>query len=348
VPRYTLALARALDSVANEFPPLRMSLLTTEAGAAAIAPRTIDAHLPRLARPLRRGALRLAAEQVLAPFERARLLHFFDLSGPVFAPRRPFVATIHDAAVLRGGEFTPARRAYKRRLQPWVARRARRLIAVSNFAKDEAVRHLGADAERVTVIHSGPGLLETGGSGDATTPRDGPFLLYVGGLAANKNLPFLIRAFEAAAVSERLKLVGSPAPGAEEALDAVRSSRARDRIDVVSDASDADLDRLYRSATALVHPSRYEGFGFTPLEAMARGCPVIESDIPPLREVSGDGALMLPLDEKAWAEGIRRIVNDDSLREELRRRGAATAARYSWEETARALCKLFLSVAAAT
>lgn len=325
-----------------------MSLLTTEAGAEAIAPRTIPAHVPRLARPLRRGALRLAAEQVLAPFERARLLHFFDLSGPVFAPRRPFVATIHDAAVLRGGKFTPARRVYKRRLQPWVARRARRLIAVSSFAKDEAVRHLGADAERVAVIHSGPGLLEAGGSGDPTTRDDGPFLLYVGGLATNKNLPFLIRAFEAAAVTERLKLVGRPAPGAEEALETVRSSPARDRIDVVSNASDADLDRLYRSATALLHPSRYEGFGFTPLEAMARGCPVVESDIPPLREISGDGALVLPLDEQAWAEGIRRIVGDAALRDELRHRGAATAARYSWQETARALCRLFASLGAGT
>lgn len=325
-----------------------MSLLTTEAGAEAIMPRTIQARVPRLARALHRGPLRLAAEQIIAPFERARLLHFFDLSGPVLARGRPFVATIHDAAALREGELSPARRAYKRRLQPWVARRARRLVAVSAFAKDEAVRRLGADARRVTVIHSGPGLLDTSAGGDAGRSVDGPFLLYVGGLAANKNLPFLVRAFEASAVSERLKLVGRPTPGVDEALEAVRSSPARDRIDVVSDASDAELDRLYRSATALLHPSRYEGFGFTPLEAMARGCPVVESDIPPLREVSGDGALVVPLDERAWVEGIRRIVRDEGLREDLRRRGAATAARYSWEETARSLCRLFLSLESRT
>jgi glycosyltransferase involved in cell wall biosynthesis len=329
--------------VAAEFPELRLSLLTTEAGAGAVAATKIATQVPRLARPLRRGPLRLAAEQVLAPFERADLLHFFDLSGPVFARSRQFVATVHDASVMRAGEFTPARRAYKRRLQPWAARRASALVAVSAFAKDEAVGYLGAVADRVSVIHSGPGLLATGPA-TAEPSSDGPYFLYVGGLAANKNLPFLVRAFQQAGVDARLKLVGKPAPGSDEALDAVRSSPARDRIEVVSDASDADLDRLYRSATALLHPSLYEGFGFTPLEAMARGCPVLESDIPPLREVSGEGALVLPLDEAAWADGIRRVVGDEALREELRQRGSATVARYSWDETARALCRLFLAV----
>jgi glycosyltransferase involved in cell wall biosynthesis len=277
---------------------------------------------------------------VLAPFVRADLLHFFDLAGPALRRSKPFTATVHDASVVRIGEFTPARRAYKRRLHPWAAQHARALVAVSAYAKEEAVQYLGADAGRVTVIHSGPGLLEVSGD-DA---QDGRYLLYVGGLAANKNLPFLVRAFEQADVDARLKLVGRPAPGTEELLDAVRRSPAGSRIDLVSDAGDTDLDRLYRGAIALVHPSRYEGFGFTPLEAMARGCPVLESDIPPLREVSGDGALVLPLDEGAWADGIRRVVGDEALRADLRRRGEETVARYSWDTTARSLCELFLSV----
>jgi glycosyltransferase involved in cell wall biosynthesis len=252
----------------------------------------------------------------------------------------PFTATVHDAAVVRGGDLSGARRAYKSRLQPWAARRARGLVAVSQFAKDEAVRHLHADPERVTVIHSGPGLLET--SGAAIPGQDGEYFLYVGGLAANKNLPFLVRAFEQAGVGARLKLVGRPAPGADELMDAVRASPVGDRIDVVSDADDAEVDRLYRGAVALLHPSLYEGFGFTPLEAMARGCPVLESDIPPLQEVSGDGAFVLPLDEPVWADAIRRVSSEDELRADLRRRGEATAARYSWDTTARSLCELFL------
>ena len=90
-------------------------------------------------------------------------------------------------------------------------------------------------------------------------------------------------------------------------------------------------------------PSRYEGFGFTPLEAMARDCPVLASDIPAFREVSGSGALLAPLDEGRWAESLRRLTGDEALRADLRERGRQTVARYSWRETARSLCKLFLA-----
>jgi glycosyltransferase involved in cell wall biosynthesis len=315
-------------------------LVTTDQGAEQVGATNLETSVPRATRRLRRGPLRLAAEQLIAPFARADLLHFFDLAGPVLAHSKPFVATVHDASAVRSGDLSATRRAYKRRLQPWAARKARALVAVSAFAKAEAVEQLGADPERVKVIHSGPGLLETSSDGTA----DGDYLLYVGGLAGNKNLPFLVRAFEQAGVDARLKLVGRPAPGAEELLETVRASAVGNRIDVVSDADDAEIDRLYRGAIALLHPSLYEGFGFTPLEAMARGCPVLESDIPPLREISGDGALVLPLDEPAWADGIRRVVADESLRADLRRRGEATVARYSWDSTARSLCELFLSV----
>ena len=89
----------------------------------------------------------------------------------------------------------------------------------------------------------------------------------------------------------------------------------------MQDASDRDLDTLYRSALALVMPSRYEGFGFTPLEAMARECPVLASDIPAFREVSGSGALLVPLDEGRWAESLPRLAGDEALRADLRERG---------------------------
>ena len=88
------------------------------------------------------------------------------------------------------------------------------------------------------------------------------------------------------------------------------------------------LDRLYRSALALVHPSLYEGFGFTPLEAMARGCPVLASDIPALREISGAGALLVPLDD------ARRV--GERPRTARRRRGAARRAAGAWRRDRRA------------
>jgi glycosyltransferase involved in cell wall biosynthesis len=342
VPRYTVALAQALDRVAAEFPELRLSLLTTREGARTIGARRIVVRDFRLrGRHVNGGPARILVEQVLAAAPRAGLLHFFDLSGPVLAPRRPFVTTIHDVSVLHG--LRGAQDAYKRRLWPWALRRARAVVAISQFAKDEAVRHLGAAPERVAVIHSGPGLI-----GDGTPARNGrvpddPYLLYVGNFAPNKNLPFLVRAFDRADVPARLLLAGRPRGPVSDLYAEIERAKRRDRIELLGDVDDRDIDRLYRSATALVLPSRYEGFGFTPLEAMTRGCPVVASDIPPVREVSGSGALLLPLDdEAAWVDGIRRIVADARFRDELTARGSQTVARYSWEETARNLCRLFL------
>jgi glycosyltransferase involved in cell wall biosynthesis len=344
VPRYAAALAQGLDRVAGEFPDLELALLTTPLGLERTRPRQLETIVPRglLARPSA-GPGRILAEQVLARRADGDLLHFFDLTGPVLAPRRPFTTTVHDAALRRS--FAGARRAHKRLLQPWAARHARAAVAVSAFAKDEAVRHFGADPARVHVVRSGPGFLPLARSNGSRPDEGDPYLLYVGDLAEHKNLPFLVRAFGRSAVPARLVLVGTRGARFESVREAVEASPARGRIEIRRDASDDEVDALYRSASALVLPSLYEGFGFTPLEAMARGCPVLASDIPALREVSGDGALLLPLeDEDVWAAAIRRVLEDEALRSDLRRRGGETVARYSWDEAARGVCRVFASV----
>jgi glycosyltransferase involved in cell wall biosynthesis len=344
IPRYATALTQALDRAAAEFPELDLELLTTQVGLERTRPSRIEPIVPHgvLARPSA-GPGRILAEQVLAGRSRADLLHFFDLTGPVLMPWRPFTTTVHDAALRH--RFAGARTAHKRLLQPWAARRARAAVAVSAFAKNEAVRHFGADPDRVHIVRSGPGLLPLRGS-DGTGP-DGaqPYLLYVGDLAEHKNLPFLVGAFGRVAAPARLLLVGRSGRRVESLREAVDASPARDRIEVRRDASDEEVDALYRGASALVLPSRYEGFGFTPLEAMARGCPVLASDIPALREVAGDGALLLPVDdEDAWAGAIGRVVTDETLRAELRRGGSDTVSRYSWDEAARGVCRVFAAV----
>jgi glycosyltransferase involved in cell wall biosynthesis len=342
VPRYAASLTKGLDRVAPEFPDLSLRFLTTARGARNVAIRNIAIDLVR--GPFanaRAGPRRLLAEQLNARRADAELLHFFDLGGPVLARRRAFVTTIHDAAVSHGFERTLV--AHKRFLQPWAIRNAVAAIAVSAFAKDEAVRMLDADPTRTEVIHSGPGLVA---EGDGARPAGGaPYLLYVGNLAVHKNLPFLVRAFAASGVGERLLLVGRRGERFEEVRNAVAASPARDRIEFRRDVSDAEVDSLYRGARMLVLPSRYEGFGFTALEAMSRGCPVLASDIPALREICGDAALLLPPDdEAAWIEAMRRVATDRDARERLRRRGETTVRRYSWERTARRVCELFRRV----
>jgi glycosyltransferase involved in cell wall biosynthesis len=341
VARYTTALTLGLDRVSDEFPGLDLTFLTNPTGAASTPLARIESRVTKIGgKRARRGPLRLAVEHVVARRARFDLLYFFDTTGPVLRPSRPFVATAHDATIAYG--FNPLRGRYKRRLYPWTFRRARAVVAVSQFAKDEVVRHFAADPSRTHVIHSGPGLAVH----SATAPADekGSFLLYVGNLAGNKNLPFLVRAYERSSAPAKLLLVGRPGEGFDELEAALAASPRRGEIELRTDASDAELDGLYRAARALVLPSVYEGFGFTPLEAMGRDCPVVASDIPALREVSGDGALLVPLTEEAWADALRRVTEDEALRDDLSRRGGATVRRYSWEETARGVCRLLETV----
>jgi glycosyltransferase involved in cell wall biosynthesis len=334
VPRYAARLTQALDEVAAEYPQLSLSLLTTAAGAEAVGARSIRVDVVAgKSRRVNAGPGRLLLEHLFVRRRDADLLHYFDVTGPVLAPRRPFVATVHDTAFVYG--YAPRSSAYKRQLYPWALARARALVAVSQFAKDEAVRHFGADPARIEVVHSGPGLF---GAADGAAParEESPFLLYVGNLGGNKNLPFLVRSFALADPPARLVLAGRARGDLDELRETIESAPNRDRIELRGDVPDAELERLYRSAVALLLPSVYEGFGFTALEAMGRGCPVLASDIPALREISGSGALLLPLgDEAAWAEAMRRVVADEGLRADLRARGAETVARYSWEATAR-------------
>ena len=349
VPRYTSVLARALDGVSHEFPLLELVLVTTRTGAAAIEPRRVRV---RIVHPFGldpdRGALRLLAEQLAVPAVDAEVVHFFDVYAPVFAPRRPFIATFHDASITYPGiaRFGRARRAYKRRLYPWALTRAAAIVAVSNFAKHEAVRRLSVDPEKVFVVRSGPGLASSVAQGPE--PNGRPYFLFVGNLTARKNVPFLIRAYERTDTEADLVLAGSPLDDAGAILAAVQRSPRRDRIRLLPAPDDAAVDRLYRGALGLLHPALYEGFGFTPLEAMSRGCPVIASDIPAVREIAGSGALLLPLEEGAWADAIGRLEREQALQEELRARGRATAAGYSWAETARQLCSVFLETGSRT
>lgn len=319
-----------------------MTFLTNPAGAETTPLRSIETQIVALGGPrATMGPLRLAIEQVQARRIQGELVHFFDTTGPVLAPRRPFVTTAHDATIAYG--YNPVRGGYKRRLYPWALRRAKAVVAVSAFARDEVVRHFGADPATVHVVHSGPGLSAPDGPVSPVAAGE-PYLLYVGNLAANKNLPFLVRAYAASGTAARLILAGRPGEGFDELEAELAASPRRADVELRMQATDAEIEGLYRSAAALVLPSTYEGFGFTPLEAMSRGCPVVASDIPAIREVSGDGALLVPLEERLWADALQRVTADETLRGELRQRGTSTVARYSWDETARGVCRLFLQV----
>jgi glycosyltransferase involved in cell wall biosynthesis len=125
--------------------------------------------------------------------------------------------------------------------------------------------------------------------------------------------------------------------GVSEGLCAMASDAGTpDAVVALGPVSEDRVHALYRGATALVYPSLYEGFGLPLIEAMASGTPVLASHEASIPEVLGGAGLLLdPRDVSAWRDAIIRVVNDGSLRDDLRMRGLARAATYTWQRTAR-------------
>ena len=260
--------------------------------------------------------------------------------------RAAFVATVHDASAYRG--FRRSKNFYKHRLYPWALRNAAAVIAVSQSAKDDIGQVVRVDPGKIQVVHSGQGLSPRTEVVPSPGARDRT-LLYVGNIGTNKNLPILIRAFHSLDLDlgARLVIAGRPGDGFDDVTATIAAGGGRDRIDLQTNASDDDIEHLYATSAALFLPSTYEGFGFTPLEAMARGCPVVESDIPSLREISGDGALLVrPEDQAGWRDAMQRVLTDRALTLDLQARGARTVGRYSWEATAHGVLEVFRATAA--
>jgi len=167
---------------------------------------------------------------------------------------------------------------------------------------------------------------------------DGPFFLSVGAHDARKNLDVLYRAMELlGARGERVPLVQC-GPN----VDRSRGGAGAPWVRAAGYVSDGELATLYRRATALVFPSRYEGFGLPVAEAMFAGGCVICAETSSLPEVGGDAALYFPRnDAEALAAQMTRVLHEPGLRERMASLGAAQAARFTWEGCARETLAVF-------
>jgi len=266
--------------------------------------------------------------------------HCLHLPTPI-PIRHPLVVSIHDLTPLTMPAVMPSelRRAAYRFWAFRAAGEADRLIADSNATKADVLRfypHSSGILRVVTLAADEFGLinavpLPAGLVGDGT-----PYLLSMGNTKPNKDLPTLLRAFAALNSSRpdlRLLLVGRDQPGYVASV--LGSAPAVDRVSFTGHVEDGVLRTLYENAAAFVFPSRYEGFGLPPLEAMIAGCPVVCSDATSLPEVVGDAALLFPAgDSAAAAERIERVLDDAELRASLTAAGAARAACFTWERTA--------------
>jgi glycosyltransferase involved in cell wall biosynthesis len=284
-----------------------------------------------------------------------RLVRFDVLFAPNFVPpptrTQRLVVTVHDLAFRRFPETAPAAtRRWLTRLDRAV-RGAAEIVVPSQASRADLVDLYPVDPDRVTVIHHGVDhdRFHPASPGEVDRVRrrygiDGPYLLFVGGLEPRKNLPVLLQAYSALPDDLRpaLVLAGASVPWNPEGRTALAEAlgdlpaHSRGRVILTGYVGDPDRAPLYAGAEALAFPSRYEGFGLPVLEAMACGTPVVTSNVSALPEIAGDDAVLVdPEDEGTIADGLRWVLEDESLRDRLRAAGPARAARFTWDDSAR-------------
>ncbi len=268
------------------------------------------------------------------------LFHAPAYTVPLAAPR-PLVVTIHDVSYERHPEWYPYRRdPLRRAFYRWCARAADRVITDSAFSKREITAAYGIAAERIDVVPlaAAPGF--TSGAPlplPAGTPRR--YLLHVGDLHTRRNLPIIVAAMaRLRARDPQLRDVGVVLAGVDrqEAREALTGHALESAGVIALGATDERaLLALYRSASALVYPSRYEGFGLPLVEAMACGVPVIASHASCIPEVTGDAAVLLdPDDLEGWTDALAHVLGDQRFATALAEAGRRRAATFSWRRTA--------------
>lgn len=281
----------------------------------------------------------------LAARRRLDVVHGLANITPLLAPRVATVVTVLDLIWMRYPTTLERRATIGMKMTtPPSARRATRVIAISEAAKEDLVETLGLPPEKIDVTPLGFRLDDRVAPEPEAVLRerfalgDAPVVLCVAQKREHKNLARLIRAV--AAVEEpraTVVLPGSPTPHEEELRALAAELGMSERVRFPGWISGAELEGLYELSRLFVLPSLEEGFGLPILEAMGRGIPVACSNTSSLPEVAGDAAeLFDPRSVESMAAAIRRLLNDDVRRAELARRAEARLAQFTWERTAEA------------
>jgi len=306
--------------------------------------RSISVHNPVI--PVEKPAVRVAWENLVLPLQVRR--HNVDLyHGLAFTSPRaigvPSVVTIHDLAFVRWPEQVPGRRSlYLSRAVRNSAKRAERVIAVSEYTKRDVIELLGVPADRIDVTPLGVDQSLRRASIEAidafrmTNGLTIPFFLAVGNLEPRKNLPALIRAFALAAdeIPHDLVLVGAEGWRTKALHQALAEPAIRDRVRLQGFVPADELTLWYSACDFFIIPSLYEGFGLSLLEAMACGAPAIASNRASLPEVAGDAALLAEPDLESLAAALMVMAGNLELRTVLASKGPAQAANFTWQRTA--------------
>jgi len=327
-------------------------------------------------------------EQLIFPWliwrERLDLMHFPHFNVPIFCPTK-FIVTIHDLILIKfptlrattlGPWFYKIKKLAYKIVITMAVRRAKRIIAVSNFTKNDIIQQFKIKPAKIIVTYEGVKDLTlhpaftppmTGGARQAGNIKK-PYLLYVGNAYPHKNLEGLIKIFQQLIIqisggsTSNLEVEPPPNPdiqlvlvGKEDYFYTRLKSYAKS-LDLWQEnvsspvifpgyISDDNLAVLYRKALLYVFPSFYEGFGLPSLEAMANGCPVVSSNQTSLPEILGQAAIYFdPNNEDEMLKQIQNLINNKNLRQELVSRGYEQIKKYSWLECAKKTLEIYKNI----
>ncbi|MCC7416914.1 MAG: glycosyltransferase family 4 protein [Acidobacteria bacterium] len=268
------------------------------------------------------------------------------------------VVTIHDCIHLMFPQYLPGRLAltYARGSMAMAAGRATRVMTVSESSKRDIMRLFGTDPAKISVIYNAyderfgvePSQEDVARVRERFQLHD-QFVLYAGNVKPHKNLERLIEAFHLVRRRglEQLKLVmiGDEISRYAALRRAVHQHQLHKYVRFLGYLPEETLAVMYRLAGVFVFPSLYEGFGLPPLEAMASGTPVVTSNVSSLPEVADQAAVLVdPYDPYSIADGIHRVLTDESTRRDLRQRGLARARQFSWDDSVRQIREIYARV----
>lgn len=269
-------------------------------------------------------------------------------SDPPTRSATPWVQTVHDIipVVYPHPKFRAERRRWRARGRR--IRNAAAVIADSRHSADDAIRHLGLDAAAIRVVPLG---VDPSFRPPVSRPAsDPPFLLYVSEYGPHKGFP---EAFEVVGrladkgLPHRLKMVGKMGPRAEMRVrQLLAEARRPDRVDLLNWVTADELRELYQGAALLAMTSRYEGFGFPVLEAMASGTPVVSFDNSSLPEVVGEAGVLVPDgDVEGFSAAAFEVLTSTARWSELSEAGVAWARSFTWDKCAKEHVEVFRDVA---
>jgi alpha-1,3-rhamnosyl/mannosyltransferase len=348
----TLASLRGLIDRADPRLDLRLFALPS----LAQAHHDVTSALPTELLPTagRARPARIAAESSWLA-ARARGVDLLHHAGGTAPPVRtaPYVLTLHDLQPLeRRATHSTVKRAYLALAVPQSVRAARLTIVPSEFVRRAVLARFSVDPGSVVAVPHGVEVRVAATPEDVVRARydlDGPIVLYPAITYPHKNHATLVDAFAEVVrqVPDALLVLTGGRDGEEDRVrDQIDRLGLRSRVRRTGRISSSDVAALYRIASVVAVPSRYEGFGLPAAEAMAYGAPVVAADATALPEVVGDaGCLVDPDDVAGWAAALVALLLDEGDRQRLAAAGTVQAERYTWAANAAALVDAYLTAA---